>query len=67
MGWLIPENDSSKTGGTPSELMTLFNPFWETWQLVHAQFIDQPVDDEKLMQGAINGMLESLGINTAGI
>ncbi|PWB54930.1 MAG: S41 family peptidase [Anaerolineales bacterium] len=39
----------------------LFIPFWEAWSIVHNQFIDQPVDDEKMMQGAIRGMMDSLG------
>jgi len=39
----------------------LFLPFWESWDIVHEQFVDQPVDDEKLMQGAIQGLLQSLG------
>ncbi|MCK4489541.1 MAG: hypothetical protein KAU23_04735, partial [Anaerolineales bacterium] len=38
----------------------LFNPFWETWEIVHDQFVDQPVDDTALMRGAISGMLDSL-------
>ncbi len=46
---------------TPQDLETLFKPFWETWAIVHAQFVDQPVDDVALMRGAIRGMLESLG------
>jgi carboxyl-terminal processing protease len=46
---------------TPADLQTLFKPFWEAWQLVHDQFVDQPVDNTKLMQGAIRGMLDSLG------
>jgi len=46
---------------TPQEYQTLFKPFWETWSLVHEQFVDQPVDDTALMQGAIRGMLQSLG------
>jgi len=46
---------------TPDSLKTLFTPFWETWTLVHQQYVDQPVDDLKLMQGAISGMLGSLG------
>jgi carboxyl-terminal processing protease len=46
---------------TPDNLKTLFAPFWETWTLVHQQYVDQPVNDTKLMQGAINGMLASLG------
>jgi carboxyl-terminal processing protease len=39
----------------------LFEPFWETWQIIHDQYVDQPVNDTKLMQGAIRGMLASLG------
>jgi len=54
-----PSSDQVET--TPSELQNLFVPFWETWNLVHEKFVDQPVDDTLLMQGAIRGMLEALG------
>jgi len=46
---------------SPKELETLFIPFWEAWTIIHNQYVDQPVDDVKLMEGAINGMMESLG------
>ncbi len=46
---------------TPSELQTLFTPFWEAWNVVHEQFVDQPIDDQALMQGAIRGMMDALG------
>ena len=46
---------------TPTNLQTLFTPFWETWNLLHKQYVDQPVDDTLLMRGAISGMLASLG------
>jgi len=46
---------------TPTDLQNLFTPFWEAWDLVHTKYVDQPVDDTKLMQGAIRGMLASLG------
>lgn len=49
------------TAATPANLSTLFAPFWETWDLVHKQYVDQPVDDIKLMRGAISGMLAALG------
>ena len=48
-------------GGTPQDLQQLFAPFWQAWTLVHQQYVDQPVDDTQLMQGAISGMLSSLG------
>jgi len=46
---------------TPAEQKKLFEPFWQAWDLVHKEYVDQPVDDEALMRGAIRGMMESLG------
>lgn len=43
------------------DLNTLFAPFWEAWDIVHQQYVEQPVDDTALMRGAISGMLQSLG------
>lgn len=48
-------------GDTPPEYENLFAPFWETWDIIHEQYVDQPVDDLALMRGAIKGMLEALG------
>jgi len=56
-----PTNEQSSA--TPEELQNLFVPFWEAWNIVHENFVDQPVDDTILMQGAIRGMLEALGDN----
>ena len=47
-------------GGTPANLEETFSPFWEVWDLVHARFVEQPVDDVALMEGAIDGMLAVL-------
>lgn len=52
---------AEQQAATPDELETLFTPFWEAWNIVHEQYVDQPVDDVTLMQGAIRGMMESLG------
>jgi len=49
------------SGVSPEESQELFAPFWETWQIVHEEYVDQPVDDLTLMRGAIEGMLSSLG------
>ena len=46
---------------TPEDREKLFAPFWQSWEIVHEQYVDQPVDDEALMRGAISGMLEGLG------
>ncbi|MCI0709517.1 MAG: S41 family peptidase [Chloroflexi bacterium] len=37
----------------------LFAPFWETWTLLHDNYID-PLDDDALMEAALNGMIDSL-------
>jgi carboxyl-terminal processing protease len=50
-----------QASSTPVDTDTLFKPFWQTWDLVHQEYVDQPVDDEKLMRGAISGMLNALG------
>ena len=55
------QNPADSSAATPQDLETLFKPFWQSWDLVHEKFVDQPVNDELLLQGAIRGMLESLG------
>lgn len=56
-----PLSDPEESSSSSEDLESLFNPFWETWDIIHDQYVDQPVDDYELMQGAIRGMLESLG------
>lgn len=57
-----PSNGSTpSTSGNGENLDQLFEPFWQAWDLVHDQYVDQPVDDELLMRGAIRGMLDALG------
>src|SRR5262245_7233223 len=46
---------------TPADLSVTFKPFWEAWNLVHQDYVEQPVDDVQLMHGAISGMLKALG------
>ncbi len=58
---LLPTAVTGNEGGTPADLQSLFVPFWEAWTIIHQQYVDQPVDNTKLMEGAINGMMESLG------
>jgi carboxyl-terminal processing protease len=59
----IPGSQNPTTeqqASTPDDLETLFVPFWEAWNIVHEQFVNQPVDDVALMRGAISGMMETL-------
>lgn len=73
-GHLLPIGDSpfqaqtqrqptsaEQDAATPDEMEELFAPFWEAWNLVHKNYVDQPVDDMAMMRGAINGMMQSLG------
>ncbi len=49
------------SGAAPTSSEALFRPFWEAWDIVHQRFVDQPLDDPQLMQGAIRGMIDALG------
>jgi carboxyl-terminal processing protease len=42
------------------ETTTLFQPFWEAWNLMHQNYVD-PLDDNALMQGALAGMMAAPG------
>ena len=47
-----------KTSDSES-VKALFEPFWESWDLLHMYFVDQPLDDNAMMEGAIRGMMAS--------
>lgn len=61
----VPGNGSESQATTTTEgeisREELFEPFWEAWDILHEQYVDQPLDDTSLMRGAISGMLDSLG------
>lgn len=48
------------TAATPEDARNDFAPFWEVWNLVHTRYYRQPLEDTRLMEGAINGMLAVL-------
>ena len=56
-----PTASPEQQSATPTEFQALFAPFWEAWNLVHQNYVDQPVDDIALMRGAISGMMNALG------
>jgi len=58
---ILDGDETTGDSNDPQDLNKLFEPFWQAWDTVHAQYVDQPVDDVQLMRGAIAGMLESLG------
>lgn len=57
----VPTISPQQQSTTPDDLDTLFQPFWESWNIVHEDYVDQPVNNELLMQGAIRGMMDALG------
>jgi len=54
IGYLVGHSTGTLSGGTMA-------PFQQAWDLIHANYVDQPVNDTKLIQGAIDGMMQSLG------
>ncbi len=50
-----------QTSATPDEMQALFVPFWEAGNIVHENYVDQPLDDVALMRGAIRGMMDAIG------
>ncbi len=43
------------------ELEKLFKPYFQAWDAVHNQYVNQPVDDVALMRGSIRGLMYGLG------
>jgi carboxyl-terminal processing protease len=48
------------TPGTPADREALFAPFWDAYDAITRQFVGT-VDEKKLVEGAIGGMVTSLG------
>lgn len=55
------DESEDKPSSTESDKDELFAPFWEAWEIVDESYVDQPIDEEALMRGAIQGMLDALG------
>jgi carboxyl-terminal processing protease len=46
----------------PAHLGKTFEPFWEAWELVEQHYVDrQAIQPRRMTEGAIDGMLASLG------
>jgi carboxyl-terminal processing protease len=59
-GWPLAELGLA-TSAVPAEARDTFAPFWEVWNLVQSRYFDQPVPATQLTEGAIDGMLNTLG------
>jgi carboxyl-terminal processing protease len=51
---------TATTPGTPAAAQALFAPFWDTWDSINRSYVGQ-VDQKKLVEGAIDGMIKALG------
>lgn len=47
-------------GTTSRDTQEAFEPFWETLELIDEEYFEQPLDDDQLAKGAIDGMLATL-------
>lgn len=55
--WLVTESDRPPPGIGPT-----FKPFWQAWHLVDEHYVDRAaVKPKNMTEGAISGMLASLG------
>ncbi len=52
---------ASTTPGTPVDESQLFQPFWDAYHSVTERYAGGPVDRQKLVEGAIRGMISALG------
>lgn len=59
-GEASPAEEDGGTAINQSDLGQLFNAFWETRDLLHENFLEQPVDDRVLADGAIAGLEQYL-------
>lgn len=52
----------NRTVATPTSAKELdFQLFWDTWGLVERDYLRQPVRDDQLLYGAVEGLVASLG------
>jgi carboxyl-terminal processing protease len=58
--FLAPDPSPPTATNSEGDIESLFEPFWQAWDIVHKDFVDQPVDDVTLMRGAIRGMMDAL-------
>jgi carboxyl-terminal processing protease len=52
---------TATTPGTPAGASALWAPFWDTYDAITQRYALGPVDPKTLVEGAIKGMVDSLG------
>ena len=51
-----PTHQVAAQDNQPADTEDLFAPFWETWDILHNNYVD-PLDDNVLAQGALDGLV----------
>jgi carboxyl-terminal processing protease len=64
-GYLLGQSPAAPFRAFPTTSQSLetneaFTPFWEVYNLVQTRFYEQPLNDDVLAEGAINGLLATL-------
>ena len=60
-GYLLGQSPAAPFRAFPTaplsqETSEAFEPFWEVYDLVQSRYFEQPLDDDVLAEGAINGL-----------
>jgi carboxyl-terminal processing protease len=59
-GFLLGARTAAQPG-TPADATRAFQPFWDAYGAITRHYAGEPVPNKQLIEGAIKGMLESLG------
>ncbi len=59
VSWFAPGQAVEAQSGQPANTTELFQPFWQAWDLLHANYVD-PLDDSALAEGALHGLLRGV-------
>jgi carboxyl-terminal processing protease len=62
-GLRLPDDPAERPegmAGAPADIGRQFDTFWEAWNFVEKDYFRQPVERQRLIQGAIKGMLGAL-------
>jgi carboxyl-terminal processing protease len=57
--WIGNRDHQPVTAQEGDDREVLFAPFWETWDLLHQNYVDE-LDDRALMEASLNGMIAAL-------
>ena len=61
-GWYLKPAPATAPAGVPQDVQDRFSIFWQVWRILDEEFDREgPLDTQKMIYGAIDGMVRSLG------